>query len=360
MNTFYNTVENLKTSWQALKEMAVVTLTGDLALKISGNLQGIVDAFKEYFDAEDDKGRADALEKVKQNIIEIITAVKDGIQEGLKALEELSEEFKGSEDSTVRAIGTVLGGIVDALEWFTKEENWETVKRGFEALIGVWAAGKIGSAVGNLASFASHIATIKSAAGLGGVGAAAGGGIGSFITTAGYLAVGLMMVAPTVQKLFDPKTWQQSETEKAIDEAVEKTDMGAVKELNKEAGITNQDLLKTVWNRMTNSGDQSVPERKEKEETPTSWENPDWRSPYQQGYPSNYYNPNMVVPADSWTNDRNELTSDDISGFRTLPDLMAKSVRNGVSNIVVSMDGQKVGQLVAPYVSQMIARDIVS
>ena len=65
------------------------------------------------------------------------------------------------------------------------------------------------------------------------------------------------------------------------------------------------------------------------------------------------------VPADWWTNTNNNgLTSEDISGFRGLPNMMAKSVQNGISGIKVTMDGYAVGKLVAPYVSQEIAKEM--
>ena len=56
------------------------------------------------------------------------------------------------------------------------------------------------------------------------------------------------------------------------------------------------------------------------------------------------------------------LTSEDVSGFRSLPEQMQSAVQNGasagVAGIQVIMDGYSVGQLVAPYVSAQIARDI--
>ena len=60
----------------------------------------------------------------------------------------------------------------------------------------------------------------------------------------------------------------------------------------------------------------------------------------------------------TWWKNPNQLTSGDIQGFRALPGLMSSAVRNGVSGIRVSLDGQTVGSLVAPYVSQYIARDV--
>ena len=270
-------VSTLKESWQALQEMAVVHLFGDLALNVTGNLQNIVDAFKEYFDADTDEGRAAALDKVKTNIEEMFKSISEAVEQGIAILGEVAGDLKNSDDPLVRAFGEFLDKIHGALEWATDPNNWNTIKQGFETIVGIWAAGKIMTAVSNLAAFASHIVTIKNAipalsglGGLGSLGSGGGGGFGTLLSGAGYLAVGLMMVAPTVQKLFDPKTWQQSEAEKKLDEIVEQSDMGEVKEAVKEAGISNQDLLRTMWNRGTYTGGDTsglaTPEGKKKEE----------------------------------------------------------------------------------------------
>lgn len=54
----------------------------------------------------------------------------------------------------------------------------------------------------------------------------------------------------------------------------------------------------------------------------------------------------------------NGLTSSDVNAFQSVPDAMADAVRSGVSSIKVILDGETVGYLVAPYVSQSIARGI--
>ena len=433
-------VETLKTSWKTLQEMATVHLFGDLALNITGNLQNIVDAFKEYFEAEDDAGRQAALEKVKQNIIEIFTQIKTAIEEGLKILGEVAAELKNSEDPTIKLMGEILDKLVSALKWFTDDGNIEKVKKGFETLIGIWAMGKFGSAFGNLASFAANIATIKGAGLFGGAGAAgaggaaAGGGFGSLLAGAGYLAVGLMMVAPSVQKLFDPKTWQSSETEQALDEAREEDPEGIavlVDEGKKSGKIDNRDILRGAWNRATYTGgdpsgmslskekQEELPENpwlgditipraaKKLDVTPeqraaaeafwdawkiggsveggldtmdSAWENlekvfegnggtldrlDDLMTKLYEEIDSN--GGSMTdsrwedLPASWWTNPgggENELTSEDLSGFRSVPGLMLKAVQSGVSGIKVTLDGYAVGQLVAPYVSNEIAMGI--
>ena len=69
----------------------------------------------------------------------------------------------------------------------------------------------------------------------------------------------------------------------------------------------------------------------------------------------------------SWGNtgiaNENGITSTDLQGFRGLPANIQTAVQKGaaagVSGIKVNLDGRTVGELVAPYVSVAIARDIV-
>jgi hypothetical protein len=69
----------------------------------------------------------------------------------------------------------------------------------------------------------------------------------------------------------------------------------------------------------------------------------------------------LDLPADWWQSggSTDGLTSDDISGFRSLPGQMKAAVQQGVNGIRVYMDGETVGRLVTPYVSEQIARDAV-
>ena len=81
------------------------------------------------------------------------------------------------------------------------------------------------------------------------------------------------------------------------------------------------------------------------------------------------YNPAnwMDIPASWWQNPAgntgdNGVTSQDLASFRGLPAGIQNAVQRGaaagISGIRVSMDGRAVGELVAPYVSAAIARDI--
>ena len=68
---------------------------------------------------------------------------------------------------------------------------------------------------------------------------------------------------------------------------------------------------------------------------------------------------------DQWSNTGNQqegITSGDLANFNSLPAQLQKAAQAGtaagVSGIRVYMDGASVGRLVAPYVSQIIAREI--
>ena len=74
------------------------------------------------------------------------------------------------------------------------------------------------------------------------------------------------------------------------------------------------------------------------------------------------------IPSTWWLNPaggdagNNGVTAADLQGFREVPAAMQRAVAAGaaagVSGIQVTMDGRTVGELVAPYVSEAIARDI--
>ena len=88
-------------------------------------------------------------------------------------------------------------------------------------------------------------------------------------------------------------------------------------------------------------------------------ESDDWEQ--REDLPANWW-----LEASSWRNAGNSesgLTSSDLQGFRSLPAAMSNAVAagaaKGVSGITVQLDGYTVGRLVAPYVSETIARDVI-
>ena len=101
------------------------------------------------------------------------------------------------------------------------------------------------------------------------------------------------------------------------------------------------DKLDSLIDELSNTGDESW---RDTEDLPAYW----W------------------LDADAWLrtgNNNNGLTSSDLAGFKSLPGSMAAAVKSGaaqgVSGIKVYLDGAEVGRLVAPYVSETIARDVI-
>ena len=391
MSDLYDKVNGLKQSWQSLKDMATVELFGDLSLNVTGNLQNIVDAFKEYFDAEDDAGRAAALQKIKDNIVEIFTNIRDAINEGLSMLGKLAEELKNSDDSSVRALGEILDKIVQALQWFADPANWQEVVRAFEAIIGVWATGKITAALGNIGRFAGGVGTILQwfrGGNNGGNNATTEGtsvGLKDFITTmfpgisnglikgasslAAFDPTGVMSLLPSVlsdQTVLLRTLRNGGSFDEAASASWETIKASAVEGTHNFTKYFTEDLPNAFWNALGITPEEFNTFFTRRDQNADAAERlatgADWRLSYQQGYESNYYNPNMPnIPADAWTN-QNNITSEDLSSFRGLPAQMLQAVASGaaagVSGITVNLDGQKVGVLVAPYVSEEIARDI--
>lgn len=93
-------------------------------------------------------------------------------------------------------------------------------------------------------------------------------------------------------------------------------------------------------------------------------ENPDWTR--NDDIPPEWL---PVLNSATWNQQQNGsanengITRQDLAGFNALPGNIRQAVENGarkgVSGIQVSLDGFRIGQLVAPYVSEMIARDII-
>ena len=65
----------------------------------------------------------------------------------------------------------------------------------------------------------------------------------------------------------------------------------------------------------------------------------------------------------NWNDTGDNITGSDLRTFRGLPASMQSAVQRGaaagVAGIQVRLDGRAVGEMVAPYVSTIIARDIV-
>lgn len=178
MSELYDRVNKLRASWQSLKDMATVQLFGQLSMDLTGNAQAIVDGFLAYFNADSDQERDEAIKAIETNITDMFERIKKAIQDGIDLIDKIAEDMKGSENPTVQAIGNLMGGLADALQWFTKD-NMENVLWSLGALATFWIAGKGLQFASTVAELATNIKALSLFKGLGSLGGL--GGVGETI-----------------------------------------------------------------------------------------------------------------------------------------------------------------------------------
>lgn len=160
MSELYDKVNGLKESWESLKNMATVELFGKLSMDLTGNAQAILDSLLKYFNAEDDSEREAALAELEKNIVDAFERVGKAIEEGLAKLGEVAAKLSESENPTVAAVGNIMGKLVEALDWLTKD-HMENAVAALEILAGFWVMGKGVSMVSKVAQFAASLGTLR-------------------------------------------------------------------------------------------------------------------------------------------------------------------------------------------------------
>ncbi len=398
MNEAHVKINTLEDRWDALKRKIAAGLFGNLTLDIVTDVQGALDALARYFDADTPEEREQAIADLKENITELFEAVAGAIRDGIAILEEVSENLKESEDPIVKGIGTILGGIVDALQWFT-EDHAKNVVKAMEVIANFWIIGKglemgskIAAIVGNLRTIqlynmlhgggtggASAASSASSAAASAASGAAAAETAGSSTAAAaggGSVLGGLAGMALILQSSIWAVDRRLNHKEEVLgtDENLERSTGGntemvdtfvqwlqaqqewaKIEDLTVEATEDEMDALnariKALWDELN-----------QYDEFGSLWDSyRAWQE--ENGIRSD----DWEVPASWWQNpasggNADTITGSDLNSFRGLSGQLKVAaqagVAAGVSGLKVSMDGRLVGAVVAPYVSEMIARDL--
>ena len=121
MSDLYDKVNGLRESWQQLRDMATVKLFGQLSVDLTSNAQAIMDSLLKYFNAEDDAGRDEAIKEIEKNVVAMFERIGEAIQAGMKALGEIGEQLKASDNPVVQKLGEVMIALHDALTWLTED-----------------------------------------------------------------------------------------------------------------------------------------------------------------------------------------------------------------------------------------------
>ena len=419
MSDLYDKVNGLEQSWQSLKDMATVKLFGQLSMDLTGNAQAIVDSFLKYFNAGSDEERNQALQEIETNITAMFETAKKAIEDGIALLGKVAEDLKASDNPTAQALGNILSGLVDALKWFT-EDNMNNVVHALEILAGFWLTGKGLQMGAKIAEVVKDIAAIKAfkfagagseiASGAASAGTAAGTSFGAaflkgFIQAAPALASVLGITAVAIA----PALAAQADAEKKVEERRERrleaagnldnsADAQFLQQLADALGLkrdANGNLVKNIIGQNWIGGNEAEIEQMlmgmggrsdlEKaqlynilKETYTgagysTWAELQrmWRGEgldlgrmtalaeaiadaYSNGGPS----PDWWTTQGGNAGNTDGLTAVDAQNMTSAVQQMPSAVAKGISGIRVNLDGQTVGRLVAPYVSQQIAQEI--
>ena len=483
MNNLWVQMNTIEAKWEALKDNVAAGL-GTSSMELLLNVEGTLDGLAEYMAAGSDEEREAALGKIRQNIEEFFTKLAETIRQCIGILDEVGAELQESDDPLTKAIGSILSGVVDALEWMIN--NADKVQEAFEIIFGAWLIAKLGSVAASLSEILLQIETIKAFKGislvsgaggaeslLGGAGlAGAGEAISAAITEslgpiagsvagiAASIAGGLMIAGfaagalAVIGRLIKGESPEETAARETVENAAEvgkQMEAGGAKVAPEVKNEVGKGILEAIFtgdaSRLNNLAQQqretevdtiaaeaaaaveALPQTQVESGGPTgifnrrgrldataeqqaaaeaywdilrsgNWGEGDadldnaWDAmaaafggegsalfgrldtllqrlvdEHSQAEENADYNPAqwMDIPSTWWQNPGggdsgmdNGVTGEDLAGLRALPGAIEKSVKSGaaagVSGIKVSMDGYAVGEVVAPYVSEIIAR----
>ena len=418
MNDVWLELGEIEGKWDAMKQKFAAGF-GTVTLDIMANANGALDALSDYFNANNQEERDKALKALEENITAMFTTAKEAIEKGVALLDQMATDLKNSDNPTAQALGNILSGLVDALKWLT-EDNMNNVVHALEILAGFWLTGKGLKMGAKIAEVAKDIAAIKAfkfagagseiASGAASAGTAAGTSFGAaflkgFIQAAPALASVLGITAVAIA----PALAAQADAEKKVEERRERRleaagnldnsqDAQFLQQMADALGLkrdANGNLVKNIigqnWiggneaeieRMLMGMGDRSDLEKAQLynilKETYTGAGYSTWAElqrmwsgeglelgrmtalaeaiadAYSNGGPS----PDWWTTQGGNAGNTDGLTAVDAQNMTSAVQQMPSAVAKGISGIRVNLDGQTVGRLVAPYVSQQIASEI--
>ena len=393
----------IETTWQELKRQFEAGILGEVSLKLSSNAQGILDSLIAYMGSDKEADRAKAISDLQSNLTEFFTGLGEAIQAAGESLEKVGQDLQGSENGYVKTMGNIVEKLGELMEWLSKPESIDALLKAFERLAEFWIAGKGLQMLNNIGSM---VLNLKNILGLGAADAAAAGATAGASWGSAFAAA-VLKAAPWlagIYTLVNPANTGDAIGNNTLVDAngnltAEAIHYGYTKDENGDITVElPKDVAENIWKTSVKNGMAQLEMTDEQWKAAQAfWDvyraNPgdsdSWDAAWDSfeaafadqvaifdkllelwGYweQSNNWDDSVYSIEDlpsSWfkevggnSGETNGLTSDDISGFRSVPGLMRAAVREGVAGIRVNLDGKAVGDLVAPYISQKIASDI--
>lgn len=158
MNDLYVEMGKIDAKWDAIKDKVAQGL-GVAALGLSVSVEGMLDGVADFLNAKDEGEREAALQKIRTNLEDFFRRLAVVVQECIDILHGVGEELQNSDDPVTKAIGDILVGLTNALQWMI--DNQQAVKTAFEAIFGAWLILKLAAVAGQLLEIVKNIETIK-------------------------------------------------------------------------------------------------------------------------------------------------------------------------------------------------------
>ena len=402
LTQFDDAREKLEASVESLK----LQLTSELApafKEVADGLSGLVSSFTEWSKTEEGKQTLEDLGTAVRDITDSLVGEQNFqgvVNTAAEALKGLKNGFVWIQENctTVKdaflGVGAVLGGLTIAkdvlsfMQLISGFKNWSNLSQLASVMKGGTPGGGSGGTpvVTTGGAGGASGAPVATTGGAGGTGGAAGGGSGWFSNLFGVAGVGAIatgFVAAANERI---NNMLIRGSDASVEAAAEKTDgLEAAFVDYVEANKALQDLYKSKD--FTNKKEWELYEQinaaKETLESIEGWQElmdaySSWRQENSFGNEDWFLPENLrtlfgsgstapggwmsgLIPSGS--DSSGNLTSSDLKAFNELPSLMSaaakQGVQSGISGISVTMDKYKVGELVAPTVSEFIARDMV-
>ena len=404
MNDLWLQINKIEEKWEAIKRKFASGF-GQVSLDLLVNVEGTLDGIADYLNATDDEGKQAAIDKIRTNVEDFFTKLGEVIRDCIHIIKDVGLSLKESDDPLTSAIGDILVKLSEGLQWIV--DNADKVKQALEFIFGAWLLLKLAAIAGKLSGIVKQIEVVKAFKGFSAAGAAGGAaeaaasgstggimsGVGTVLAKVAPWLVGASILGknafteqgnddildengnlrpemaaagwtvnekgePVAPAEFDGRLRfanDRPEIEEDVDLTPVYTDQDrenavqdwwdAWRESADDEGSALEwfqevfgDKFGDVWDNIIRKLDELDEGEKMPEDIPADW----WMS------------------AGNWNQDR--ITGSDLNSFRGLPGQLKVAaqagVAAGVSGLKVSMDGRLVGAVVAPYVSEMIARDL--
>ena len=408
MNDLWVKINSIETKWNALKDNFAAGF-GVATMDILVNVEGALDGLAAYMNASDEGEKQAALDKIRENIEEFFRKVAELIRDCVGVLDEVGKDLQQSDDPVTRMIGDIFVKLSEAMQWFI--DNQDKVIAAFKAILGTWLIAKLSAVAAQLTGILASIKVIQGFKGLGAAAGAAGGaasGAATGATSAGSFIKPVPFAAAFLGTLFgdffrpaDEHRGEASEIDVQTTGPVvlaevpsalnveSKNPVPRNEEVIEEQLDSIADLRKGALEDLFDAWRDFENGKESEEEYDRAWEyaqgifgdnfgdvieqmiqkmdeNPNWMK--EGDIPTSWWN-GAMNPA-NWNGgsngamNQNGITSSDLQSFQKLPAGMQRAVeagaRAGVSGINVNLDGATVGRLVAPYVSEYIASEMVT